>query len=373
MVLDRLSAAERQALEALSRDPDCYGILRPRDDAALSIKSVSHETALLLFTLQSPSILPQYVVSALGRRWDSVIGQMIFDGILEVEANGKMLSGPPARNVIYGETLSGAPQTALAVLSREALEYGEALRISDVATLSARLYSYNGIPASARWRRLLCDQAAVETHLGVRDTAVARMLDRHWARLPSEATSHTWMAWQSRVVGYRDDNALTYKLYVSPVCNELREAFTATAEAVSNSAAFHWKVGNDVFGLLRPDKIVAHFYEFADLQNAAADILERLEGCTAHGVPFTAEIAGRGLLSWGVDPPAEEHTVRWLERESWRGRICNLLARALSLSKTSPQNGVSASQFAMERARLEGIDTDTWSPTSALAWRVSIR
>jgi hypothetical protein len=181
------------------------------------------------------------------------------------------------------------------------------------------------------------------------------------------------MAWQSRVVGYRDDNALTYKLYVSPVCNELREAFTATAEAVSNSAAFHWKVGNDVFGLLRPDKIVAHFYEFADLQNAAADILERLEGCTAHGVPFTAEIAGRGLLSWGVDPPAEEHTVRWLERESWRGRICNLLARALSLSKTSPQNGVSASQFAMERARLEGIDTDTWSPTSALAWRVSIR
>ncbi len=360
-------------MEALCRDPDCYGILRPRNDPRFSIKAVSRDTALLLFTLQTASLLPQYVIDALGQQCDSIVGQMVFDGILEVEANGKMLCGPAARNVFYGETPSGAPQSALAVLSREALEYGEALSISDVATLSARLYTYNGIPASARWRRLLFDQAAVETHLGLREASVARILDRRWVRLPSEATSHAWMAWQSLVAPHRDDNALTYKLYVSPACNELREAFAATAEAFSNSAAFHWKVGNGVFGLLRPDKIVAYFYEFTDLQDTAADILKRLEGCSAHGVPFTAEIAGRGLLSWGADPPADEHTVRWLERESWRGRICNLLATALALAKTSPHVGVSASQFAMERARLEGIDTDTWAPTSALAWRGALR
>ena len=51
VLFDRLSTPERLALEALGRDPDGYGILRPREDARLSIKSVSRETALLWFTL----------------------------------------------------------------------------------------------------------------------------------------------------------------------------------------------------------------------------------------------------------------------------------------------------------------------------------
>jgi hypothetical protein len=368
VVLDRLSAAERLALDGVSRDPDCYGILRPRDDLALSIKSVSHDTALLLFTLQNASILPQYVVSALGERWDSVIGQMVFDGILEVEADGKMLSGPAARHIIYGETLRSGQQSALSVLSREALEYGEALNVSDVAALSARLYSYNCIPASPRWHRLLFDQNAVETHLGIRDARIVKLLATRWMRLPSETTNRAWMAWHSVVAANHDEEALTYKLYVSPNCGELKGAFAATVEALSNSAAFHWKAGNGVHGLLRPDKIVAYFSELADLQSIAAHLMEKLDGCAAQGVPFTAEIGGRGLLSWGIDPPADERTVPWLERESWRGRICNLLASALAHAKTSPQDGLPAAQFAMERARLEGVDTDTWTPTSSLTW-----
>jgi hypothetical protein len=355
-------------LEALCRDPDCYGILRPRTGPTLSIKSISHDTALLLFTLHNASLLPQYAANALGQRCDSVVGQMIFDGILEVEVDGKMVSGTAAWDVIYGERSPIAPQGALAALSRQALEYGEALSISDVAVLSARLYSYNAVPASSKWRRLFIDQGAVEMHLGIREATMAGTLHRRWVRLPSESANQAWMAWQSAVTDYRSDAALTYKLYISPKCNELRAAFSATVEALSNSAAFHWKVGNDVFGLLRPDKIVAYFHDLADLQTTAARLLEKLAGCAPHGVPFTAEIGGRGLLSWGIDPPAEQHAVRWLERESWRTRICNLLAGALALAKASPHDGVSAAQFAMERARLEGIDTDTWTPTSSLAW-----
>lgn len=134
------------------------------------------------------------------------------------------------------------------------------------------------------------------------------------------------------------------------------------------SIEFYWKVGRDVYGLLRPDKIVVYFREFADLQETGASILEKLERCPAHGVPFTAELAGEGLLSWGIDPPMEKHSVPWLERESWRLRICNRLATALLLAKASTRSGISAQRFAMDRLRLEGIDTETWTPTHGLTW-----
>src|ERR1700688_250198 len=85
VLFDRLSPAERQALEGLGRDPDGYGVLRPREDARhLSIKSVSRDTALLWFTLQNAGPLPRYVVETLGKQCDQVIGQMILDGILEI-------------------------------------------------------------------------------------------------------------------------------------------------------------------------------------------------------------------------------------------------------------------------------------------------
>jgi hypothetical protein len=133
--------------------------------------------------------------------------------------------------------------------------------------------------------------------------------------------------------------------------------------AVSRSASFSWKVGADVYGLLRPDKIVVYFERFADLQETAASLSERLKGCPAHGVPFTAQLGAAGLLSWGVDPPAEEDLrLPWPQRESWRLRICNRLAAALVLAKRSQQPRISASLFALERLRLEGIDPRTWTP-----------
>lgn len=54
VLFDRLSPLERQTLEELGRDPDGYGILRPREDPHLSMKSVSRDMALLWFTLQTP-------------------------------------------------------------------------------------------------------------------------------------------------------------------------------------------------------------------------------------------------------------------------------------------------------------------------------
>jgi hypothetical protein len=373
VLFDRLSPAERQALEELGRDPDGYGVLRPRQDPHLSMKSVSRDMALLWFTLQSPGPLPRYVIQTLGEQCDQVIGQMVLDGILAIDTDGEMLSGPAARSLVCAEQAEPRPEGSLAALSRRALEYAAALEITDAAVLSARLYMYNRLPASRAWRQLLPDQAAVERHLGIRNGATARMLDRGWTRLPSGGGAQGWMAWHSQQTIHGHDSPTTYKLYVSPACSELRAGFQATAEATAQSRAFHWKAGSNVYGLLRPDKIVVYFREFADLQDTAARILEKLERCPAHGVPFTAELAGAGLLSWGIDPPTEQHSVPWLEHESWRLRISNRLATALLLAKASAPTGISGWRFAMDRLRLEGIDTESWTPTRALTWAAPAR
>src|SRR5436309_9668850 len=87
---DRLESQEQKALEGIGRDPDGYGILRPRGATGLSLKAVSRDTALLWLTLQEAGPLPGHAVRMLGDSCNQVIGQMIFDGVLEIESGGAM-------------------------------------------------------------------------------------------------------------------------------------------------------------------------------------------------------------------------------------------------------------------------------------------
>jgi hypothetical protein len=367
VLLDRLAPAEQETFAALGRDPDGYGVLRQREDSGLSVKSVTRDVALLWFTLQTPGPLPRYAIQSMGDECDRIVGQMILDGIIAIDQGGQLLSGPAASALVCTEQTLTGDENTLAALSRRALEFAEALEISDVAALSLRLYMYNHVPVSRRWHTLLPDQAAVEHHLGIDKGALTKMADRGWTRTRSGG-AQGWIAWQAKRPPQEHDSGLTYKLYVSPACPQVDVGFQAAAEAAARSRAFYFKVGSDVHGLLRPDKIVLYFREFADLQETAARLMKDLEHCPAHGVPFTAEIGGEGLLSWGIDPPAEQYAVAWLERESWRQRISNRLASALAIARTAGETGMAATRFAMDRLRLEGIDTETWTPTGGLSW-----
>lgn len=370
VLLDRLSEAEQEFFGNLKGDPDCYGILRPRTSGNLTIKAASQDAALLFFTLQNPGPLPRYVEQSLGEECDRAIAQMVLDGILEIEADGAMLSGPAAHAHICGGQPVLQQESFLATLSRRALQYAETLEINDVSLLSMRLYNYNRLPVTPRWRQLLPDEAAAERHLNIEDGAVGRLLARNWKRVQGREKS-PWLAWQSTRTPQPSGSGATYKLYVSPAMSVLREAFHALVAAADASPARHFKVGNDAGGLLRPDKMVLYFSHLADLQETADRMGKELSRCPAHGVPFTAELAGNGLLSWGLDPPAEEHTVRWLERTSWRLWITNRLAAALILAKSSGKSDLPPWRFALERLHLEGVDTQTWTPSRTLAWAES--
>jgi hypothetical protein len=354
---DRLSAPEQDAFRALKNDPDGYGILRPRRAGGLGVKSVSKDLALLFFTLQEPGALPHYARQSLGNQCGQAIAQMVLDGILEIDAGGKMVSGPAAHAYIYQEESSAGREGPIAALSRQALQYAQALNIADAALLSMRLYDYNRLPASPRWRSLFPDRAAVEKLLDLATGKGSGALDRLWTK----AGDDHWISWQASGPDY-DSSRPVYKLYVSPAMENFREAFQEAACVASQSRAWSIKVGAQVYGLLRPDKIVVYLKTFADLQEAAAMLLRNLAGCPGHGVPFSAELGGGALLSWGIDPPRDTHSVPWLERQSWRSWITNRLAIALVLAGDSSGSGIEPWRFAMERVRMEGVDTRTWTP-----------
>lgn len=357
VLFDRLSEAEQRTLESLRQDPEGYGVLRPRQAGALSLKSVSRDTALLWLTLQEPGPLPHYAVRMMGEGCEALVAQMILDGVLEIEHEGALLSGMAALPLLAREMGGEENEGAVAGLSRRALRTAAALPAMDPLTLSARLYGYNTVPATAEWRARWRDLDAIERELGIAGDAWQKLLP-NWTRV---AWGNTWIAWNHPgPTGYETP----CKLYVSPGCGAMRTAFQEAAAAMAGSAV-HLKIGASVFGLLRPDKMVGYFREMGELRAAAEGILARLGGCPAQGVPFTAELGGGGLLSWGADPPRDDFAVPWLQRESWRARICNRLASALIQGRASAA-GESADdpdalcRFALERMELEGIDTRTW-------------
>jgi hypothetical protein len=358
VLFDRLPPGERERLEVLRNDPDLYGVLRPREGGPrLGVKSVGRETALLFLTLREPGPLPSYVRAVLGEETARTVSRLVADGILEVERDGAFVSGPAAFEEGEGEAGRGR----LAELSVAALRYGQALAVDEPLALSLRLYSYNHRPLTPGWKRLLASPEAVQAHLGIaQGGAHRRLLDRVWAaQEPSEA----WLSWRLRSgeTLLRGAGA-TFKLYVSPVPEALAGSFGEILEAFAAARTPHFKIGAGAAGLLRPDKIVAYFPDFERLARAAGAIASRVEGIAAQGVPFTSEIAGGGLLSWGTDPPAG--TGAWRRNESWRLWLTHRLARALLDARAA--GATEPWRFAIERMRLEGVDPETWTPKALL-------
>jgi hypothetical protein len=368
VLYDRLAADEKQRLAGLLADPGLYGILRPVDGSPLGPKSVDRETALLFLTLREPGPLPSYLQTMLGQSLERTVLQLVADGVLEVEVDGGdgvFVSGAAAFDRLGDRGRSRDGSGRLQELSLAALRYGQVLAVDEPALLTLRLYAYNRRPLTPAWKRLLPDSQAVERFLGIGPGgANRRLLEQHWSRRQGFAG---WMSWRRRGTageGSAARGTATYKLYVSPTPEALPTAFGEILAALGAARVPQVKIGSDSWGVLRPDKIVAHFPDFDALAASAARLSERLDGIPVQGVPFTAEIGGDGLLSWGVDPPGEG-TRSTAGRESWRTWLCQRLALSLLAARaTSPEPW----RFALERLRLEGVDIDTWAP-GALVFR----
>ncbi|MET0555438.1 MAG: hypothetical protein ABW221_20515 [Vicinamibacteria bacterium] len=367
VVFDRLPHAEQAPLAELRADPDFYGVLRPRPGSGRTVKVAGRDVALLFLTLGTPGPLPFFVWGEDPEDAAREVLDLVLDGVLEMEEEGAFVCGSAALR-LAAPGASG-PSGRIGRLSQEALRHVEALALDDPNEIAGRLYGYGRLPVSPDWERRLPDAAAVLAFVGAAPGGpVARQLEAGWDRGPA-GKSPGWIAWSPRAAHDRAGGRAVHKLYVSPQPESLPQAFAALVDVLARRGHRPFKVGDAAPGVLRPDKLVAYFADVEELQAAAQELAERLPGLAAHGVPFSAEAGGDGLLSWGMDPPASERAVAWQEPESWRLWLARRLAAAL-LAARRDGSDLPPHRFAVERLRREGVDVDRWTPGAAM-WRVA--
>jgi hypothetical protein len=253
------------------------------------------------------------------------------------------------------------------------VKYAQALDLYDAAKLSVRLYCYNRIPCSPYWQRKFPTTDAIAEHLGLQaHSSTSLLLKRYWAEVAPTSSSDAWLAWSAyHVQPAIPASRFIYKLYISPTPEFIRDAFQTVIQVLGNEQATHFKIGKDLSGLLRPDKLIIYFSSIEACQNTAALLKQKLAGLPAQGVPFTAKIVGDGLLSWGIDPPAEEQVFKGMEGESWRSWVTNRLATALLTAKAGLSDRVEPWQCALKRLQLDGVDTESWTPPQ-LSWQTNL-
>ena len=348
--LDELPADQRAAFRDLEGAPDVHALLVPRPPLATTIKAVSRHVAELFAALQEPATL--HDVS------DEIV-ELVLDEILEVERAGDFVSGADALTLF-----SGAEAAPPITRSIEALLYAQDLQTADPQALTIALYRYNTVPLSLFWETSLATEAAVLAYLGADRSPLREILARQWTL---SRRRKGWLVWSSGPRRPRGENDVTYKLYVSPRPERMREVFHVVVRILGDLPCARFKIGDSAGGLLRPDKLVSYYGTRDELEAVAEELRRELAGCEAQGVPFTAALDDAGLLSWGVDPPRADRVLQWTDAESWRFWIAQRLGRALAIAKRA--RTASAAQpmsFALERIRRQGIDVETWTPTNAL-------
>lgn len=360
---ERMSAADLRHAGAANDDAPPYGCLRPRRGCGLQWRWVAPDAALLFLTLAEAGPLPAYLQAQPPHELARRLACLVLEDILEIEREGAFRSGAAALATVSDDPDPRA--SGPATLSIEALQYGEALGAMPHPDLTRRLYDYGRRPVSPRRARQLSDDAAVEAFLGV-STRAQVVLERSWA--PAGGADAYWRLWRPRHPSPTQEE-VACKLYVSPAWSTLPDAFLATAESLADAPGVRgFKVARDVAGLSRPDKLVAYFARLDDLQAAAARLRSRLEGASAHGVPFTADLTRDGLLSWGADPPLRSPAAGGsVTGGSWRLWVASRLAESL-LTARAAGGDPPPWRFALARLRADGVDTDTWVPDPAL-WR----
>lgn len=368
---NRLSQSEQQALAGLSKDEEVFGLFRPiHADARLNYKVAYKEVALLYYTLQQQQMLPSYTRLQKQDEMNRNIARLVLEGILEVECQQGFVSGAAAHTEIYKMQEPGKDQASAAIsglsflanLSLNALQYVVHLDKADIRGIASRLYTFNTIPVFAGKMTAVRSAEAIEQFLGFAKGAPYEwQLQQHWEKNTTSSGSK-WLSWSRRGdSGSYSKNDSIYKLYISPQWESLPKVFTYSLKILSASKAFSFKIGNDPHGLLRPDKMVAYFHQHEDLLAMAGILQPGLQDIPPHGVPFTAQLDEKGILSWGVDPPGCD-VLENFEGGSWRARVTEKLAAAIIQAKATGLQRQDSLQYALHKISLEGIDTSTWTP-----------
>jgi hypothetical protein len=355
--LESLPASVRRSVEtSLAALPGAGGVLVGRRDQSLPAKVVDTAGADLFRRLRRPGRAPQLPAG--------LLTELVLDGVLEVRSADGFVSGPAAYGHLVGPAVVPEPRSRLARISHAAIAYAARLQLSSADLLRGRLYAYHRVPLSPRWRRAFPGPEAVLEMLRGPSPG-------HWAGPAGRDPGSSWLSW-SRRGDTTPSTSLSYKLYVSPAVEQLADTLPRIVDALTATPAPRFKVGAGAAGLLRPDKIVVYLRDAIELSEVAAALSTALDDVRPHGVPFSAELAGDGLLSWGGDPPVETGPVGGGE-ESWRSSVCRRLAEHLAAAQAAPVRRIEPATYALARLAADGVDVAEFAPSGldppTVAWR----
>ena len=347
-----LATGYARSLERAGADlSHVFGMLIGDRSQGLADKVVDRAGAELFTEMRQPGRVSPAAAARLA--------ELIFDGVFEVETADGFVSGPLAyEQIAERDGCDDLPLDRLGRLSYAGLAYAERLQLTDVARLTARLYYYNRVPLTGRWTRAYPDAKAVQALLA------GPALSQEWiGGHSSDGEPVNWLSWIRRddsSLRVRSDE-LPYKLYVSPAVDALPEVLPVLAETLRDAGAKLFKVGPDAPGLLRPDKIVVYMSDAEELSRVARGLKRDLAGISAHGVPFTAQLADDGLLSWGGDPPVEAGPLGE-GIESWRLSVSRRLAEYIAAAQRASLRRIRPFEFALARLAISGVDVHSFAP-----------
>lgn len=365
-----------------------YGFFVPNTGADRwnEVVEASSEAALVFLTLRRPGTLPSYLGDLKLLSQEKWFRELLSRGVLEVRVAGEFITGLPGLRELNGQGAASSPiQSPLAELSDAGIRYGYrycCLENGDqedsgfIDKVAMRLYYFNTVPPPADLRSRLSKPEGIFQFLGAEAPVTVESTGLVWAWQPNDS-SDWWRYWVP-TNGRKTTNGFeTFqgrkerteaKLYISPTLADTPRAVEIVLPIISESSAVAMKVGSFLGGLTRPDKMVAYFSDERDLVATASRIAAATRRLTVHGVPFTSDLAGNGLLSWASDDFSHEIDNPDAS-SSWRILVTRSLARGLVESYRLGHPIEVAVEHAKSAAEVAGIDTVNWLPNGLMPSR----
>lgn len=341
----------RRSLSVTIDPAEVAGVLIPAPGSPLPGKVVGPASAALFVRLQTPG--PGAGVPA------DLLAGLVLDGVLEIQTEAGFGSGPGMHELLLEPQAWPADGDRLSQLSLAGLRYAERAVRNGAGTPTARLYGFGRVPLSGRWDHAYPGPEAVL------DLLRSGAAEQHW-RWP-DGTRWPGSGWlffsRSQTYPPASPQDLPYKLYLSPHVDELADVLPAAMTALSGTSAGWFKVGPDAAGLLRPDKFVIYLRDAAEVRAVAAELSRALAGARPHGVPFSATLAGDGLLSWSGDPPQDAGPADTTP-ESWRWSVCRRLAEHLAAAQAAGLRSLSPARYALARLAIDGVSLPSFAPAA---------
>jgi hypothetical protein len=369
--VDELTEKQKTSFRRILAGKNVHSLLHAPPEAKLSVKALNLELARFLEYLREPrrlTDLPERFKEDPESEMQQLIIQLVLDDVLEIRLDGGFVSGMTAINTVMPAKRAagrdgGGDRNDLHRISRVAIDFALISPYKHPRDISWILYNFNRIPMHRYRRRQLPDEESVLRFLDLNEDGSWRGMPETIRPVPPERDNEGeytafYQIWRSWRMGRRKKGkeALGYKVYVSPLPDDMPAVFAILRDRLADSGAHAMKTGRVVTAILRPDKLIVYFRDIA----GALAFAEELQGVTAsftgHGVPFTYQLdGGSGLVSIGVDPPG-----KFGIENSWRRYVTDKLALAIQGAHRAGAEDIM--EYVRTYMNMFGVDMDEWRP-----------